>query len=150
MPANSAVSDYKRSVSPRGSVLQQNVTKLAATATRSIAVQTKDPAWGGISLWGWLTPTAVTSTATQTSDPAADGRSVYQRRSIQGNGWLELQKVSHAGADEGAHSQHLSGHAYSEQELRRGVGAFLPGAGAEGEACQTGLQRHYRGDDLLD
>ena len=29
---------------PRGSVLQQNVTKLAAVATRSIAVQTEDPA----------------------------------------------------------------------------------------------------------
>ena len=56
----------KRSVLLRSSVLQQNVTKLAATATRSIAVQTEDPACGGLSLWDWLTPTAVTSTATQT------------------------------------------------------------------------------------
>ena len=38
----------------------------------SIAVQTEDPAWGGISLWDWLAPVAVTSTATQTSDPRVD------------------------------------------------------------------------------
>ena len=35
--------------SSEGSVLQQNVTKLAAIATRSIAVQTEDPPCGGIS-----------------------------------------------------------------------------------------------------
>ena len=95
MPAESAGSDDKRSVLPRGSVLQQNVTKLAAIVTRSIAVQTEDPACGGISLWDWLTPTAVTSTATQTTDPAADGRSLHRWPSIQGQYWLELQKVQH-------------------------------------------------------
>ena len=49
MPAKSAGSEDKRSVLPRGSVLQQNVTKLAAIATRSIDVQTEDPARRGIS-----------------------------------------------------------------------------------------------------
>ena len=51
MPAKSAGSEDKRSVLGGGSVLQQNVTKLAANATRSIAVQTEDPARRGISLW---------------------------------------------------------------------------------------------------
>ena len=92
MPAKSAGSEDKRSVLPRGSVLQQNVTKLAATAARSIAVQTEDPACGGLSLWDWLTPTAVTSTATQTT---ADGRP-HQWRLIEGQCWVELQKVQHS------------------------------------------------------
>ena len=70
-------------------------TKLAAMATRSIAVQTEDPAKRGISLWDWLTPTTVTSTATQTSDPGAGGRSLKQWRSIQGKFLLDLQKVQH-------------------------------------------------------
>ena len=62
-------------------MLQQNVTKLAAIATRSIAVQTEDPVCGGLSLWDWLTPTAVTSTVTQTT---ADGRSLHRWRSNPG------------------------------------------------------------------
>ena len=70
--------------------------QLAATATRSIAAQTEDPARRGISLWDWLTHTATTSTATQTSGVEVGGRSLQQWRSTQGKYWLELRKVQHS------------------------------------------------------
>ena len=81
---------------PRGSMLQQIVTNLATLATRSVAVQTEDPACGAISLWDWLMPTTVTSTATQTSEHGVDGRSLQQWRSSQEKCWLKLQKVQHS------------------------------------------------------
>ena len=55
-------------------------------ASRSVAMQTEDSV-------NWLTPATVTSTATQTPD---DGRSLHQWDSIQGQCWLELQKVQHS------------------------------------------------------
>ena len=73
--AKSAGSDDSRPVRPRGSVLQQSGTKLAGMATRSGAVQTRDPTCEAL------------STDTQTLD---DGRS-----HIQGQYWVELQKVQH-------------------------------------------------------
>ena len=72
----------------------RNVTKLAAIATRSIAVQTEDPACGGLTLRDWLTLTPVTSAATQTTDAAADDRDTNGAQS-KGQCWLELQKVQH-------------------------------------------------------
>ena len=59
-----------RSVPPRGSVIQQNMTKLASIATRS--------------------------TATQTTHSVTDGRSLQQSRSIQGKYWLDLQRLQHS------------------------------------------------------
>ena len=59
-----------RSVLPRGSVIQQNMTKLASIATRS--------------------------TATQTTNSVTDGSSLQQWRSIQGKYWLELQRLQHS------------------------------------------------------
>ena len=91
--AESAGSDDRRPVLQRGSVLQQSGTKLAAMATRSVAVQTEDPICGALSLWDWLTPATVSSTATQTLD---DVRSLHQWRSIQGQYWVELQEVQHS------------------------------------------------------
>ena len=55
-------------------------------------VQTEDSVCGSLSLWNWLTQATVTSTATQTLE---DGRSLQQWRSIQGQHWLDLQKVQH-------------------------------------------------------
>ena len=59
-----------RSVPPRGSVIQQNMTKLASIATRS--------------------------TATQTTNSVTDGSSLQQSRSIQGKYWLDLQRLQHS------------------------------------------------------
>ena len=56
-----------------GSVIQQNITKLASIGTRSTAAQTVDSVSDGSSLLHWLTSTATTSTATQTSDPGEMG-----------------------------------------------------------------------------
>ena len=92
----SAGVEEMRTVLARSSVPHPNVTKSAAIGTRSIAVQTEDPAWGGISLWDWLTPTAVNPTATRVSEPGVDGRSLQQWRSIQGKHGLELEKVQHS------------------------------------------------------
>ena len=72
-----------RSVLPRGSVIQQNMTKLAI-ATRSTAAQTVNPGTDGRSLLHWQTA-ATRSTATQTPNSVTDGRSLQQWRSIQGN-----------------------------------------------------------------
>ena len=75
MPAKSAGSEDKRSVLPRGSVLQQNVTKLSAIAACSVAVQRR------------ALPVGL-----GTMD---DGRSLRRWRSVQGQYWVELQKVQH-------------------------------------------------------
>ena len=82
--ASSTGSNDSCPVLPRGSV--------ATMATCSVGVRTEDSVNGSLSLWDWLTPAAATSTATQTLD---DGRSLHQWRSIQGQYWLELQKVQH-------------------------------------------------------
>ena len=57
------------SVLPRGSVIQQNLTKLASIATRS--------------------------TANQTTNSVTDRSSLQQWRSVQGKYWLELQRLQH-------------------------------------------------------
>ena len=170
VPAKSAGSKDKMSVLQRGSVFQQNVTKLAI-APRSIAIQTEDPACGGISLWHWLTPAAVASTATQTTDPAADGRSLHHMALNPGavlagtaesaaqlsahpgavpGPWTKAESSipdSHAGADEGTHSQHLSGHAHSEWELRRGW-CFPPRRLRGGPRPKRGAELNDRGCSL--
>ena len=123
-------------------MVQQNGTKLAAIATPSITVQKEDPARGTLSLWDWLTPTAVTSTATQTT---ADGRSLIATpmalnpgRACSPRAMLEQMKEHIPNISQDMHILKL--------ELRTGVGAILPDAGAEvrDQKGQTGLQRHYR------
>ena len=95
MPAKHAKEEEAPSVIPRGSVIQQHITKVASIATRPTAAQTVDPVSDGSSLLHWLTSTATKSTATQTSDPVAGGRSLLQWRSTQGKYWLELKRVQH-------------------------------------------------------
>ena len=75
---------------PRGSVIQQNITKLASIATRSTAASDES------SLWGWLATAATQSTATQTPAPETDERSLQQWRSAQGKYWLELERLQHS------------------------------------------------------
>ena len=94
MPAKHAKDEEARSVLPRGSVIQQNTTKLASIATRSTVAQTANPVSDGSSLLQRLTSTA--TKLTETSDPVADGRSLQQWPSIQGKYWLELQRVQHS------------------------------------------------------
>ena len=50
MPAKQAEQEEARSVLPRGSVIRQNITKLASIATRSTAAQTVNPVSDGSSL----------------------------------------------------------------------------------------------------
>ena len=120
------------------------------------AVQTEDPACGGLFLWDWLTPTAVTATATQTT---ADGRSLHQWRSIQGQNSVELQKVQHSilrtrlSVGLNPRQPRTSGFAHSERELRRGVGAFLtngprPKRGAELHGKSCGLVKRACSDTI--
>ena len=110
----------------------------------------------------------------QTSDPGADGRSLQQWRSIKEKYWLELQKVQHSiqCRDPGRKPRACSPTAMLKQMKERIRNIFqdmhilsgiLPdtsvevrgekeaqSSAEEGEACRRGLQRHYRGDVLLD
>ena len=170
MPAKSAGSEDKCSDHPRGSVLQQNVTKLAPVPPTPLLSKRKIQHGEAPLCGSGRRPRQSLPQPPKTTDPAADGRSPHQWRPIQVQYWLEVQNVQHniqpgtvsrpwtkaesflpdcnAGADEGTHSKHLPGHAQSQQDLRRGVGAILPDAGAEvraqkeapsstEEACQT-------------
>ena len=96
MPVKHAKVEEARSVLPRVSVIQQNITKLASTATRSTAAQTVDSVSDGSSLLHWQTSTATKSTAAQTSAPVADERSLQQWRSTQEKYWLKLRRVQHS------------------------------------------------------
>ena len=78
------------------SVLRTGSVKMASLSTRSTAAQTEDPAWGGSSVWDWLTPTATKSAATQSADPRVDGQSLQHWPSTQEKYWLEPQKVQHS------------------------------------------------------
>ena len=140
--------------------LKQNVTKLAAIATRSIpskrGTQPVEGSRCGICSRPrqslpqppkrWLTGDRHTNSIQSGAvlGGAAEGATQHAKQISVGT-LDECRKLP----------QHRSGHSHS--------GAFLLGAGAEvraqkearssreeGEACFTGLQRHYRGDDLLD
>ena len=89
--AKNAKDEEARSVLPRGSVIQQNITKLASIATRSTAAQTMNPVSDGSSLLHRLTSTATKSTATQTSNSVLAGSGAP----LKGNtGWNS--KVQHS------------------------------------------------------
>ena len=84
-----AIDEEARSALPRGSVIQQNMTKPASIATRSIAALTVNRVTDERSLLHWQTSAATRTAATPTPNSVTDGRSLQQWRSIRGEFWLD-------------------------------------------------------------
>ena len=93
-----AIDEEARSALPRGSVIQQNMTKLASIATRSIAARTLNRVTDGRSLLHWQT-SCRDQNCSHSNTELCDGWALSAAMALHSGSTVSAQHPAHPRAD---------------------------------------------------